>query len=72
MIVFHDLLKRLSEEGWTLKRLQNEGGISNGTIIRIRKGESISTVTIDKVCKILNCQPGDLITYQPDEMNEGN
>lgn len=66
MIVFHSLLKRLSENGWSAARLQREHQISNGTIIRIRAGMSVSTETINTICRLCHCQPGDLMTYEED------
>lgn len=71
MIIFHDVLKRLSENGWSAYRLNKERQISNGTIIRLRHGQSVSTDTIDKICELCHCQPGDLITYEETE-KQGN
>ena len=67
MIVFNHILKRLSENGWSAYRLQKERQISNGTIARLRTGKSVSTDTIDTVCRLCHCQPGDLMRYTPDE-----
>lgn len=64
-IVFQGLLQKLSEHGWSTYRLQKEKKISNGTIMRIRAGQSISTETIDTVCELCECQPGDLMRYEP-------
>lgn len=64
MIIFHDLLRRLSDAGWSTYRLRQERQISNGTIARIRAGESLSTETIDTICRLCKCQPGDLMSYQ--------
>lgn len=63
MILFKNILGKLSDAGWSTYRLQKEKQISNGTIIRIRAGKSISTATIDKVCELCGCQPGDLMQY---------
>ena len=70
MIVYHNILRRLSENGWTTKRLQTEHLISNGTIIQIRAGRAITTTTIDTICRLCDCQPGDLMSYVPDETQE--
>ena len=70
MIVYHDILGRLSRAGWSTYRLQNTGVISNGTIIQIRAGRAITTTTLDVICRLLNCQPGDLISWRPDEKAE--
>lgn len=70
MIVFHDLLGRLSAAGWSTYRLQKENRLSNGVIIRLRAGKSITTATLDTICRLLNCQPGELISWEPDEKAE--
>ena len=70
LIVFANILEMLSEHGWSTYRLQKERQISNGTIIQIRNGRHISTRTIDKLCELCECQPGDLIRYVPDQQGE--
>lgn len=67
MIVYLDILKKLAEKGWPTTRLQREREISNGTIIQIRAGKPITTTTIDTICRLCGCQPGDLIRYVPDD-----
>lgn len=70
MIVYKGILEQLSAAGWSTYRLQKEKRISNGTIIQIRAGKPISTTTIDTICSLLDCQPGDLIEYVPDQDGE--
>lgn len=66
MIVYHDILGKLAACGWPTTRLQREKQISNGTIIQIRAGRPITTTTIDTICRLCGCQPGDIMTYVPD------
>ena len=70
MIVFVDLLKLLSDHGWSTYRLQKEKQIPNGTIIQIRNGKPVTTKTIDKICELCNCQPGDLMRGVPNNQGE--
>ena len=70
MIVYHDILGKLNSCGWSVTRLQKERMISNGTLIQIRAGKPITTRTIDTVCRLCRCQPGDLITWEPDKTPE--
>ena len=70
MIVYHNLLGRLASCGWPTTRLQREHEISNGTIIQIRAGKPITTTTIDTICRLCNCQPGDILSYVPDDLSE--
>ncbi len=70
MIVYQDILGKLSRCGWPTTRLQRERMISNGTIIQIRAGKPITTSTIDVICRLCHCQPGELLTWVPDETPE--
>ena len=67
MIVYKNILKRLSDNGWSGYRLQKERQISNGTIIQIRNNKPISTETLDTICRLCKCQPGDILSWEPDK-----
>lgn len=67
MIIYKDILKQLANRGWSSYRLKNEKVLSGGTIDRLRDGSPITTETIDTVCRLCECQPGDLIGWVPDE-----
>lgn len=69
MIIFNNILKMLSDSGWSAYRLRKEKQISSGTIDRIRANKSISTETIDTICRLCHCQPGDIMSYK-DEKDE--
>lgn len=66
MIVFNDILKLLKDNGWSAYRLSKERIISNGTISRLRNRQSVSTDTIDTICRLCDCQPGDIMRYEKD------
>ena len=70
MIVFSNILKLLSDNGWSSYRLVREKQLGNSTITRLRNKESITTDTVSKICELCNCQPGDIMTYVPDEQGE--
>ena len=42
-------------------------GIDNRTVHQLRHNLNITTGTIGKRCKILECQPGDILRYRPDD-----
>lgn len=50
-------------------RLANEG-IDPQTLQRIRHDLPITTSTLGALCRIMRCQPGDLIEYTKDESEE--
>ncbi len=58
------LLDRLLEEqGRTFYWLAKETGISHTTLWRLKKGKAlgINFDTLEKICRGLNCQPGDVL-----------
>lgn len=42
-------------------------GFSRATYYSIQKGNSISTNTVNQLCKLLNCNVSDIIEYLDDE-----
>lgn len=70
MIVYQDVFEKLQDKGWSTYRLQKEHRIGNGTISRIKAGLSVSTDTIDTICELCRCQPGELLRYV-DSKDEG-
>jgi len=65
----HDILKA---SGTTLYKLSAEKVIGGKTreVLFGRAEGNISSKTIEALCKRLNCQPGDFMTYVPNEQQE--
>lgn len=66
MISYAPLWKTMEKRGFTTYTLRNKGdmdNISSSTIRRIKAGESISTNTIDSLCKVLKCSVSDVIEF---------
>ncbi len=40
---------------------------SNLSIMKTGKAKAVRVATLDALCRELNCQPGDLLEYQPGE-----
>ncbi len=40
---------------------------ANLSILKTGKAKAIRFMTLSAICKALNCQPGDLLEYAPDE-----
>ena len=62
-----DILKELKEKDYTSYRLRKDKLIGESQIQKIRKGEIASKETINTICKLLQCQPGDILEYIEDE-----
>lgn len=63
MIIYEKLWKTLKDRGISQYKLINAYGISTGQLDRLRKNESISTNTLDKLCDILDCDLCDIAEY---------
>lgn len=66
-IVYTKLLNLLEEHGLTTYKIRKEKIISESTLQNIREGKRIRTDSIAALCEALNCQPGDLLEYIPDQ-----
>ncbi len=55
----------LEAHGRTFYWLAKETGISHTTLWRFKKGKAlgINFETLEKMCLVLRCQPGDLLTF---------
>ena len=70
MIVYKNVLEKLKEAGYSTYRIKQEKLIAQATLTKIRAGEPVHLTTIDTICKLLNCQPNDIMEYKPDERAE--
>ena len=61
-----NILTALKDAGYTTGRIRKEHIIGEQMLQNIRKGDMPSWKTLETICGILNCQPGDLIEYVPE------
>lgn len=73
MIIYDKAFKLLEEKGYTTYRIRKENilGQSQLSAMKGKKGNGIpkgvSDQTINRLCALLDCQPGDLMEYVPDK-----
>ncbi len=58
-----DVLQSLKEKGYNTNRLRKEKLLAEGVIQSLRERKAISFNNLDKLCVLLDCQPGDIIEY---------
>ncbi len=58
-----DILEKLKENGYTTYKLRKDKIIGESQIQKIRNGELASKETLNTICKLLHCQPGDILEY---------
>ncbi|MFN6120662.1 MAG: helix-turn-helix domain-containing protein [Actinomycetes bacterium] len=65
-IVVH-LDELLAARGMTLTQLADAIGITlaNASILKTGKAKAIRFTTLSAICRVLDCQPGELLTYDP-------
>ena len=62
-----DILAELKKKGYSSTRIREEKLIGQSYLQQIRRGELVSWKTLDTICALLDCQPGDLIEFQKEE-----
>ena len=58
-----DIMNELKKAGFTSTKIREEKLIGQSSLQQIRHGELVSWKTIDTICTLLDCQPGDLVEY---------
>ena len=59
----------LAKRKMSLTELSEKVGItmSNLSILKKSKAKAIRFSTLESICKVLSCQPGDIFEYRPDD-----
>lgn len=65
-----DIIAALKAAGYTTYRIRKEGLLSQSTLQKLRTGEGLSWDNLSTICALLDCQPGDIMEYVPDEQGE--
>lgn len=65
-----DVLEALKAKGYTTYTLRKENLLSQSTIQKLREKKGLAWENIDNLCKLLECQPGDLFEYVPDDAGD--
>lgn len=64
MLVYKiNVLESLKESGYNSTRILKDGLISQSAVQRLRKNEMIGIKTLEKLCELLDMQPGNIIKY---------
>lgn len=62
-----DVLEMLKEAGYTTYRIKKEKLLAESTVQKLRNDEMVSIDNISRLCQVLQCQPGDIIEFVPEE-----
>ena len=67
MISYEPLYRTMREKGVSTYKLINQFGVSRSFLDRLKHNKPISTVTLDDLCRFLDCRVEDVMLYIPDE-----
>lgn len=68
MIVYKiNVIEAMKEAGYNTTRIRRDKIISESALQYLREGKLINLNTLDRICKVLDMQPGNIIKYVEDE-----
>lgn len=69
MAIIVNLDVMLARRKMTLSELSERVDISivNLSVLKTGKAKAVRFSTLESICRVLNCQPGDILEYQADE-----
>lgn len=69
MAIILRLDRMMADRKMSLNSLAEDVGISNVNLSNIKTGKisAIRFTTLNGICRALDCQPGDILEYIPDE-----
>ncbi len=72
MPIITNLDVMLAKRKMTLTQLSKAIGISltNLSLLKTGNVKGLRYNTLEKICIVLDCQPGDILEYRPDEAGE--
>lgn len=62
-----NVLDALKGAGYTTYKIRRDGLLSQSTLQKLRDGIGVSWDNVQTLCRLLGCQPGDIMEYVPDE-----
>jgi putative transcriptional regulator len=63
-IKYYKLLILLNKRDISKNKLKEDLGLGSNTIAKFANHDPVSFEVLDKLCKYLNVQPGDLLEYE--------
>ena len=67
MAIILRLDRVMADRKMSLKELSERVGVANVNLSKIKTGKvsAIRFSSLNAICEVLNCQPGDLLEYEP-------
>ncbi|MCI8683024.1 MAG: helix-turn-helix domain-containing protein [Lachnospiraceae bacterium] len=65
-----NLLLALKNVGYNTNKIRKEKIFTEAQLQQMRDNKLLTQKALNKVCNLLECQPGDILEYIPDEINQ--
>lgn len=72
IIINLDVMMAKRKKGLTELSKEVDITIANLSVLKNNKAKAIRLQTLDAICRALDCQPGDILAYEPDENSTEN
>lgn len=66
MMSFEPLWRTLKQKNVSTYKLINEYGLSKGMIDNLKHNRNVTLLTIEQLCRILDCRVEDIVIYIKD------
>lgn len=67
MLIYKNVLQLLKEAGYNTTTIMRDRLLSQATLDALRHNRPVNTKTIETICKLTKCQPGDFLMYVEDK-----
>lgn len=64
---YNNLWKLIIDKGMNKTDLRIRTGMSQATLAKLSKGENVTTDVLERICKVLNCEIGDIVEIKEEE-----
>lgn len=61
-----NVLQALKDAGYNTNKIRKEKIMGEAMLQKLREGQMVSWATLETICVLLDCQPGDLIELEKD------
>ena len=70
-ISYNKLWKRLIDQNLTKMEMMHQSKISSNVLARLGKNKPVSMESMEKICRTLKCDIGDVMEFIPDDADGG-
>lgn len=69
-VSYNKLWKLLVDKKMSKADLRKAADVAPNTMTKLRRDEPVTLAILGKICKVLECDYGDIMTYVPDRNEE--